>query len=504
MENLLVDEETKEILIDFIKNTDDFLIIDGAAGSGKTTSIAWALNYCNQNNITTNAVSYTGKAASMIRDKTNGDYGQTIHLFLYQYDYDNEEDEFQEGESERKRILNETPVDILFVDESSMISKRVQGFAVNDENTYLLDELINLQCKNNSKKIVFVGDHRQLAPVEKEDHHDSEEDVNKITDESEEFISEDSIFTDALNENVLKEHYNLRGSTYTPIENYRQEKESVINNIQFDLAKKITIKEEIFESPSDWVKENFPDLIFTNKDDAYAWLKEKRDDVGWLNTRVVSGFNSSVDELNSDIRSTVEEMTGEIDESKFKSTHPLMNLRNKHHVEIYNGDTFFIEETIEENCYITNESFNCEKTRPVHMKCSQDRIESFKLNKVKVSLKRDSGSSKEVLMINELIKLEIARRDLDDRYETNLWLDFAHRNPELEEEKDFQWYQMLREDEVKNALIVVHAFASTVHKAQGDEFKYVLVDLDNELFNLKWLYTAITRAVDEVRFLYTK
>ena len=138
------------------------------------------------------------------------------------------------------------------------------------------------------------------------------------------------------------------------------------------------------------------------------------------------------------------------------------------------------------------------------MKCSQDRIESFKLNKVKVSLKRDSGSSKEALMINELIKLEIARRDLDDRYETNLWLDFAHRNPELEEEKDFQWYQMLREDEVKNALIVVHAFASTVHKAQGDEFKYVLVDLDNELFNLKWLYTAITRAVDEVRFLYTK
>ncbi len=498
MENLLVDKETKEILIDFIKNTDDFLIIDGAAGSGKTTSIAWALNYCNQNNITTNAVSYTGKAASMIRDKTNGDYGQTIHLFLYKYDYDNEE-----GESGRNRILNETPVDILFVDESSMISKRVQGFAVNDENTYLLDELINLQCKNNSKKIVFVGDHRQLAPVEKEDHHDSEEDVNKITDESEEFISEDSIFTDALNENFLKEHYNLRGSTYTPIENYRQEKESVINNIQFDLAKKITIKEEIFESPSDWVKENFPDLIFTNKDDAYAWLKEKRDDVGWLNTRVVSGYNSSVDELNSDIRSTVEEMTGEIDESKFKSTHPLMNLRNKHHVEIYNGDTFFIEETIEENCYITNESFNCEKTRPVHMKCSQDRIESFKLNKVKVSLKRDSGSSKEVLMINELIKLEIARRDLDDRYETNLWLDFAHRNPELEEEKDFQWYQMLREDEVKNALIVVHAFASTVHKAQGDEFKYVLVDLDNEQFNLKWLYTGITRAVDEVRFLCT-
>ena len=45
-----VDQETKEILLDFLKNTDDFLIIDGGAGSGKTTSIAWALNYCDENN----------------------------------------------------------------------------------------------------------------------------------------------------------------------------------------------------------------------------------------------------------------------------------------------------------------------------------------------------------------------------------------------------------------------------------------------------------------------
>ena len=52
-----------------------------------------------------------------------------------------------------------------------------------------------------------------------------------------------------------------------------------------------------------------------------------------------------------------------------------------------------------------------------------------------------------------------------------------------------------------NTLLVVHAFASTVHKAQGDEFEYVLVDLDNEQFSLKWLYTAVTRAKSEVRFL---
>ena len=103
--------------------------------------------------------------------------------------------------------------------------------------------------------------------------------------------------------------------------------------------------------------------------------------------------------------------------------------------------------------------------------------------------------------MNELINLELARRDLDERYNKNLWYDFAHRHPDIEDKKNSNWYQMLREDEICNTLLVVHAFASTVHKAQGDEFKYVLVDLDNEQFSLKWLYTAVTRAKSEVRFL---
>ena len=30
---------------------------------------------------------YTGKASSILRDKTKGMYGQTIHLFLYQFPY---------------------------------------------------------------------------------------------------------------------------------------------------------------------------------------------------------------------------------------------------------------------------------------------------------------------------------------------------------------------------------------------------------------------------------
>ena len=77
--------------------------------------------------------------------------------------------------------------------------------------------------------------------------------------------------------------------------------------------------------------------------------------------------------------------------------------------------------------------------------------------------------------------------------------DFVSRHSEIEDKKDSNWYQLLR-DEIMNTLLVVHALR-TVHKAQGDEFEYVLVDLDNEQFSLKWLYTAVTRAKSEVRFL---
>jgi len=500
MSDYLISNDTKEELLDFFKNTDDFLIIDGGAGSGKTSAIAWALSYCDKNNLTTNAISYTGKASSILRDKTNGRYGETIHLFLYQYDYDIDRSEVEPGEPERIRRLNTQAVDVLFVDEASMLSRNVKGFPVDESGreTYLLDELIFLQCKNNSKKIVFVGDHRQLDPIEKEDHHDSEEKSgSRFSNESQEFISQSKLFSDAINENFLNAQYGLRGSSFYCSENYRNKNISNVYKIFGDLAAEITGHENIEYSPRDWIKEKYPQYILSSEEEAFSWLKKKRDEVGWSETRVVTGFNSSVDEMNAKIRLNIENLTGEVGEYQFDSTHPLMNLRNRHFLEIYNGDTFFINSVLEENYATTNEGFSCEN----HRICRDEKLENFKLSKIDLQLKRKIGTSKKVLMMNELINLELARRDLDERYNLNLWYDFAHRHPDIEDKKNSNWYQLLREDEIMNTLLVVHAFASTVHKAQGDEFEYVLVDLDNEQFSLKWLYTAVTRAKSEVRFL---
>jgi len=68
-------------------------------------------------------------------------------------------------------------------------------------------------------------------------------------------------------------------------------------------------------------------------------------------------------------------------------------------------------------------------------------------------------------------------------------------------------YKAVREDEFFNALQVKYAYAITCHKAQGGQWKTVFIDqgfvnkenIDMEY--LRWLYTAITRATEELYFV---
>jgi exodeoxyribonuclease-5 len=64
-------------------------------------------------------------------------------------------------------------------------------------------------------------------------------------------------------------------------------------------------------------------------------------------------------------------------------------------------------------------------------------------------------------------------------------------------------YKAVREDLYFNALQLKYANAITCHKSQGGQWKCVFIDnpfWQDELTvdDLKWLYTAITRAVEKV------
>ena len=64
-------------------------------------------------------------------------------------------------------------------------------------------------------------------------------------------------------------------------------------------------------------------------------------------------------------------------------------------------------------------------------------------------------------------------------------------------------FEAVREDPYFNALQIKYASAVTCHKSQGGQWKCVFIDNpfwrdDVELEDLKWLYTAITRATEKV------
>ena len=125
--------------LNFLTDDNQFLIIDGPAGTGKTTLISSLLLEANKLNLSSDAIAYTGKAASNLRIKCQG-VGRTIHNFIYTFSpklNDDEDKYFRSWE------IDFDDIDILFVDECSMISSGVQGFSVNKEKTFLLPELLN-------------------------------------------------------------------------------------------------------------------------------------------------------------------------------------------------------------------------------------------------------------------------------------------------------------------------------------------------------------------------
>ena len=66
-----------------------------------------------------------------------------------------------------------------------------------------------------------------------------------------------------------------------------------------------------------------------------------------------------------------------------------------------------------------------------------------------------------------------------------------------------EWNDRRNKDENYGSGIACYAYASTVHKTQGDSFEYVVIDLEDQDDNLKWLYTALTRCTKDFK-LYQK
>lgn len=193
-------------------NLQDFLILSGAAGTGKTSITTALINYLNAEDINYKIAAPTGRAARILGKKSRTT-SSTIHSLIY-----NSVASPQTGEVVFK--LKPNPIrdyTIYILDEASMISTIV----TNDEASLfvstnsLLNDLVKFVKDGNPlNKMILLGDRNQLPPI----HED---------------------FSKALSKDYLTEKYNLEGTAHQLTEVKRQQKDSYI------LKNAVTLRESI-------------------------------------------------------------------------------------------------------------------------------------------------------------------------------------------------------------------------------------------------------------------
>ena len=183
---------------DFIKqtNTDDFFILCGAAGTGKTSITTALIGYLNTKSIGYNIAAPTGRAARILGRKSET-VNSTIHSLIY-----NVKSDTKTGEVVFALKHNDVKdFNVFIIDEASMIASKVQNESGNlfkSKNALLTDLIRFIKNGNASNKIIFLGDHNQLPPVKE-------------------------LVSLALSKNYITETYNLKGTTKLLTEVKRQE-----------------------------------------------------------------------------------------------------------------------------------------------------------------------------------------------------------------------------------------------------------------------------------------
>lgn len=140
-----------EKTIDFIKNgnPDEFFVIEGKAGTGKTTIVKEIIDNLDTKSIVIAALSH--KAKSVLNEKLNGEISSYSIAGLLGMTLDMETGIFKNS---KENVFAEYPIEnykVIIIDEASM---------VNEEALDLIMEM-----KDPNAKVIFIGDIGQLPPI---------------------------------------------------------------------------------------------------------------------------------------------------------------------------------------------------------------------------------------------------------------------------------------------------------------------------------------------------
>ncbi|HRG59114.1 MAG TPA: AAA family ATPase [Bacteroidia bacterium] len=427
---------------------DELFVIKGYAGTGKTTLVSSVIKSLSSVKFQSVLLAPTGRAAKVLT-LYSGKSAFTIHKKIYKpVTNANGQGAFILQPNLHKNTL-------FIVDEASMIgdgSASAEGKLFT--NRSLLEDLLMYVYNGENCKLILIGDTAQLPPVG----------MNE---------------SPALNAAYLKTNFHCNVYQFELTEVVRQVNDSGILINATEIRNMIRDENESLPSFSingynDIIKQSGAELVDAIND-AY---KQYGDD----NTIIICRSNKRANIYNQEIRRRIKFHDESISTGDY-----LMVVKNNY---------FWLDNK-------DNTSFIANGDIAEIVRIKKRDVEMFGFNFADVTLR----------LIDYPDEPEFDAKIILDTINTDAPALTYEQNNKLYSEV-MEYYSdvtnksarllKVKQDPFFNALQVKFAYAITCHKAQGGQWKAVFIEqgyLTNEMVNIefkRWLYTAITRAVDKL------
>ena len=418
-------------------------LLNGYAGTGKTTIIAAFVAALNELGIKTILLAPTGRAAKVLSHYAHKE-AHTIHKRIYR--------ERTSGDFESKFSLdfNKERGAVFIVDEASMLSaSSAEGAIFGTGN--LLDDLVEYVRSGKECRLMLVGDDAQLPPVGDD-------------------------YSPALDPSTLLQYGGVEYATMDDV--VRQSHDS---GILFNATMlRCMLENRIYEIPH--FDTSYSDFQSLQGGELIEALQECYDRYGRDETIVITRSNKRANRFNDGIR-----RYNLSAEEEIESGDMLMVVKNNYHYAerdeqspmsfVANGDVVRLK-----------------RIRRF------EEFYGFRFIDAVIEFPDYDDYTMEAKVMLDTLASESP--SLTREQSRTLFYEVEKDYEDIKGKA--KRYRAIRENPHFNAMQVKFAYAVTCHKAQGGQWKAVFVDrclFGNEEMSkdmLRWLYTAITRATERV------
>ena len=427
----------------------DILVVNGYAGTGKTTAISVVIDALEEMKLHTVLLAPTGRAAKVLSGMS-GRPAFTIHKHIYR-----QKSVGADGFGQFSLAPNKAKNTLFVVDEVSLIGiEEAQKQSMSAFGTgNLLEDLITFVRGGVDCRLILIGDSAQLPPVG--------------LDASPALIPD---FMDGFG-----------GVQYAELTTVvRQALESGI--LRNATIIREMIREAVDSEPSGPIKldvRDCPDVVRITGGELIDTLTSAYADYGEEGTIILCRSNKRAIRYNLGIRSQVQ-----YKEDRLVRGDRLMIVKNCYQ---------FVQD-VEGMDYIANGDM----AELVRIRNFEDR---YGLHFADAVLSFPDYNELEIKAKVCLDTLESESASLTYEQQNQLYQGVSADYEHLKTKK--ARYDAVREDPYYNALQLKYADAITCHKSQGGQWPCVFIDCpfwqdEQTLDDLKWLYTALTRAVEKV------